>query len=392
MASNLSKEFGTPKNAKPGALISVRKPQRFTVAKGLQYQPQPISDTQVQVKLAQVAQVSFEWDSVERTLSLREANELYAKPAGIALASQINTEAAAFVKNNTFNAVGTPGTTPADEQPYLAAGDKIVQLGLPEEEELACIINRKMSSGFVHGVKTLYNPAGTIGRQFSQGQISDSTLGYKFFRDQTLATHTVGTYSGTPIVHLANQVADGGNNATMTLNTQGWGSGVTTLNQGDVFTIGSATDAVVGGVHSVHPQTRQSTGDLQQFVVMAKISDTTGTINMLVAPAITPTGQYQNVDISPVDTAIITVLGASAVSSPTGLLMHKSSFALVSIPLANPDPKGVEMVSEETDPETGISISFIRQFDGTARKHINRFDVLYDFAALYRELACRIQA
>ena len=396
IARNMSKEvektFGKPKDNKPGAIVQVRKPYRFTVAKGLGYQPQPITDQFFPVKVSQIAQVSFEWDSVERTLSLREVNELYSKPAALALASTINMEAGVYIKNNTFNAVGVPGVTPVDEQPYLAAGDKIVELGLPENEELGLILNRKMSSSFVHGVKTLYNPAGTISKQFQQGQISDATLGYSIYRDQSIPTHVVGTYSGTPLINGANQVADGGNNATMVLATDGWGAGVTTLNQGDIFTLGSATDAVIGGMQTVHPQTRQATGDLAQFVVLAKVSDVAGVISVLVSPAITPSGQYQNVNMAAPDNAIITVLGTSGVSSTTGLLLHKNAFAFVSVPLANPEPNGVEMVSEATDPETGISISFIRQFDGIQRRHINRFDVLYDFAAMYREMACRIQA
>jgi hypothetical protein len=386
MSTEVKKEYGKPKDNKPGDTVSVRKPYRFQVTKGLGYQPQAITDQFFNVKVSQVAGVHFEWDSVERTLSLREVSELYAKPAGIALASKINSECAQFIAQNTFNSVGTPGTTPADEQPYLAAGDLIVQQGLPEGEPLALIVNRKFSSTFVHGVKALYNPMGTIGAQFEKGEMSDATLGYKIYRDQTIYTRTVGPLGGTPLVDAstAAQTADGGNNGTMTLKTKGWpAAAAARLNVGDRFTIAN--------VFSVHPQTRQSTGALQGFVVLSAFSsDGTGKGGVLVAPAITPSGQYQNTDSAPGDGAGITVEGAANQTSPQGLLLHKNSFAFVCVPLANPDEKGVEMVSEQTDPETGISLSFIRAFDPVRRVHVNRFDMLYDMAPMYREMACAI--
>ncbi len=284
------------------------------------------------------------------------------------------------------------GTTPSSIDTYLSAGDKIIQLGLPPEEQLNCIISRRMSSAFVSGNKALFNPSQLLSKQFVRGEVAtgDSPLGYTWHRDQTLYTQTTGAWAGPGVVNGANQTADGGNNATMVLNTNTWTSGACTLNKGDIFTIG--TDAAGTGVHSVHPQTRVSTGDLQQFVVVNTISDTTGTINMTVFPAITPSGQYQNVDIAPASGAVITISGAAGVASPQGLLMHRNAFAFVSVPLVDPDPKGVEMVARKSDPDTGLSVSFIRAFDINTRTHKNRFDCLYGFGRLYAEMACRIAA
>jgi P22 coat protein - gene protein 5 len=385
MSKEVTKEFGKPKAAKPGATVFVRKPYRFLVTSTLQYQPQPLTDTETPVKVSQVSGVHFEWDSVERTLSLREASELYAKPAGIALASNINAAAAQYIALNTFNATGTPGAPPADEQPYLGAGDLLIAQGMPEGEELNLIINRRFSSTFVHGVKVLYNPTGAISKQWDQGQMVDS-LGYRVYRDQTIYTRTLGPWGGTPLVNVAGGAqADGGNNATMSLVTDGWTQAAAArVNAGDRFTI--------AGVYSVHPQTRQSTGYLQQFVILADASsDAQGNLTMQIAPAITPSGQYQNVTAAAADDAALTMDGTAGYVSPQGLLLHKNAFAFVSVPLANPEEKGVEMVAEETDPETGLSLSFIRAFDSVRRVHVNRFDCLYDFAPLYREMACCIE-
>lgn len=382
MSNAISPEFGNRKY-KVGAQIDVRKPYRFTVSKQLAYDPQPLTDQVTPVKVSQIAQVSFDWDSVEKTLSIREARELYAKPAAIALASTINADAAKFIALNTWNQAGTPGTTPADEIPYLTAGDILIEQGLPEGEELNLIVNRKFSSKFVTGVKALFNPTGAISQQWKQGRMVDS-LGYNVFRDQTLYSRQVGPLGGAPAIDTT-QSADGGNNGTMTLKTKSWTNGnAARVKAGDRFTI--------AGVYSVHPQTRQSTGRLQSFVILEDASDVGGNIAALkIAPAITPSGQYQNVDAAAIDGALMTMDGAANTVSPQAILMHRNAFAFVSVPLHNPEPGMGALVTERTDPETKISISMVRAFDPIARKEVNRFDVLYDFGKLYGEMACAIE-
>lgn len=386
MSHAISPEYAN-KKFKVGSTVEARKPYRFTVSKGLKYDPQPLVDQVTPIKVSQVAQVGFEWDSVEKTLSIREVRELYSKPAAMALASTINAEAAKFVALNTWNQAGAPGTTPADEVPYLTAGDILIEQGLPEGEELALIINRKFSSKFVSGVKSLYNPTGSITQQWKQGRMVDS-LGYNVYRDQTIYSRTVGALGGAPAINLL-QTADGGNNGTMTLNIKSWNNAAAPrLNAGDRFTI--------AGHYASHPQTHQSTGRLLSFVVLADSSSLSdGTSATLIAPAITPSGQYQNVFFTSaaVDGALLTVdsgAGAGTVT-PQALLMHKNAFAFVSVPLNNPEPGMGALVTEVTDPETKISISMVRAFDGVYRKEINRFDVLYDFAKLYGEMACAIE-
>ena len=45
------------------------------------------------------------------------------------------------------------------------------------------------------------------------------------------------------------------------------------------------------------------------------------------------------------------------------------------------------IVKEVTDPDTGVSLSILRSFDGKYRKEINRIDSLWGLGWLYRELA-----
>ncbi len=385
MTKQYSKEFAKP-GAKAGDTISVRKPQRYVTTKGLNYQPQAITNIKTTITVNEVTGVHFEWDGVERELDLDDIQRNYGKPAGIAIAHAINAEMAQLVAQNTFNAVGTPGTTPSTLATFLGAGDLIVAMGLPPQEDLACIVNRKISSAFVSAQSTLFNPAGDISADYKKGEVSGNPLGYNWVRDQTIYVQTSGVFGGTPLIKGANQTTDSGNNDTMTLLTDAWTASTGAVAQGDRFTI--------AGVYSVHPQTRQSTGYLQQFVVLAPATaDGSTNMSILVAPGITPSGQYQNVTAAAADDAAITMFGAASTASPQALLLHENAHAFVSLPLDVPKSgEGVEKSELETDDETGIVLSFVRFFDGTKFVHGNRFDCLTGYGPLYREMGCVIAA
>jgi len=390
MSKAITKEFAKP-SYKVGDTVQVRKPYRFAGGEGMDFDPEPLVDQVTPITVSTIKHVHFAWELPQYTLDIREAMELYADPAGEALANQWNAAAATHAADNALNSVGTPGSVPTGMSTYLAAGDVLTELGLPDDQNLSLVVNRRMSSAYVSGTQGLFNPAGTIGAQYSKGKMQDA-FDYKVYLDQTINTHTNGTWTTVGLVNAASQAADGGNNATMTLNTDGWTSGGTSLKKGDRFVLGSDTSATVGGVESVHPQTRKTTQRQQVFTVQNDISDTTGTVNMVVAPAITPSGQYQNVNISPVDNAIITMIGSSGAVATQGLLLHKNAFAFVSVPLAEP-PSGTGVKTTRiTDPDTGLSILYTQFTTGQNMVTGHRFDTLGAIGNMYREMAVVIQA
>lgn len=392
VTQNMTKEHSSKfaqEGNKQGDTIGVRKPQRFQGGDGIEYDPEPLQNLQVQVKVNQISKVHFDCNDIEKTLSIDSIQEQYAEPIALALANKINSRAAKFIAQNTFNSVGTPGTTPNSLATYLAGGTKLVQQGLPENAKLACIINRTMSDAYVIANASVFNPASKIGGMFNSGVAADESLGYVWSRDQTIWTRKTGAYGGTPLVdgsNLALVVADGGNNGTMSLPTKGWtAAAAPRLAVNDRFTIAN--------VNAVHPQTRLSTGALQQFVVLqAFSSDGSGNGSVLVAPAITPSGQYQNVDAAPVADAAITLIGAANTNTTQGILMHKNAFGFISVPLENPEPGLGVTAKNVTDKKTGLSISIMHGYDVKGRSNIFRADCLYDFAVLYREMACIIES
>ena len=149
---------------------------------------------------------------------------------------------------------------------------------------------------------------------------------------------------------------------------------------GDVFTI--------AGVNHVNPQSRQSTGELQQFVVTANTTSSSGAMPIPISPAIKTTTAFQTVDALPADGAALVFNGAESTQSPTGIAHHKDAFTLAMADL--PLPKGTDMAARVSDDQLGMSIRLIRDYDITTDKFPCRLDVLYGWAVLRPELACRI--
>jgi hypothetical protein len=205
-----------------------------------------------------------------------------------------------------------------------------------------------------------------------------TAAGFDWLMDQNVNTHTVGPLGGTP---LCNGVPTSG---ATSLITDGWtASAAARLKQGDVFTIAN--------VNSVNPQSRQSTTQLQQFVVTADVSsDGSGNLTAAISPAITSSGAFQTVDALPVDNAALTIIGAASTQTPQGLAHHRDAFTLAMADL--PLPQGTDMAARVSDSQLGMSIRMIRDYDISTDKFPCRLDVLFGWATLRPELACRVQA
>ena len=388
---NMNREYSSTfgqKGNKQGDTLSVLKPQRFEVSHQLVYDPKPIANLKVPITVDQISQVAYDWTSVEKTLSLDDAFNRYGKPAAVAMANDVNQRAAAFIAQNCFNWVGTPGVTPTSMLTYLGAEDLMVAQGMGQNETLHAVINRRMSSVYIDANKALLNDAKTIGGQMASGKVAN-TLGYLWDIDETIYTHTVGALGGTPQIDGVQPTSTEGNNGTTLFLFKGTGSGVANIyRKGDKFT--------VADVYSVHPQTRVSTGNLQQFTVLQDVTSVGTAATVLAAPGLTASGQYQNINAVPANSAGVYFWnGTSAAPNAAalavfkcGLVFHPDAFAFLSVPLENPEPGMGAIVANQKDPDTGFDLSVIRSFDGVNRKEINRVDALWGLGWLYRELAC----
>jgi hypothetical protein len=158
------------------------------------------------------------------------------------------------------------------------------------------------------------------------------------------------------------------------------------LKQGDTIQI--------AGVFAVNPQNRQPYGGnvLRNFVVTADTTITSGgSATVIVSPAIITAGQFQNVTVATTSaTAAVTPFNKTGIVSPQNLVFHRNAFTLATADLQLPD--GVHFAGRASDKDNGLSIRVVRQYTINNDSIPTRLDVLYGWAPLYPELACRVAA
>jgi len=357
---------------KIGQTINIRKPVRYTVSDGQALSLQNQTDQSVALTLDSQKHVDFQFSSKEMKLNVEEFSTRYLKPAICALSNKVDLDGLGLYKE-VYNSTGSAGTTPNTFAHLTDAGTKLSEFGTPIDDQRCIAFNPAASGSMADALKGLFQSQERIKEQYEKG-LMGLAAGFRIKLDQNVRQHTVGAHGGTPVTNGASQTG-------ASIITDGWTSGSTTLKKGDIFTIAS--------VNSVNPQSRESTGNLQQFVVTADISDTTGDMTIAISPSITISGQYQTVDAAPGDGATITVIGTASTAYPQNLAYHKDAFVLGMADL--PLPKGVDMAARAVDPDSGLSVRIVRDYDINNDTMPCRIDVLYGWKAVYPELACRIQ-
>lgn len=377
-------EFGRP-GEKIGQTLNVRKPQRYVGRNGSLFQPEALNNLVTPVTINQQTGVDFQFTSAEKYLSLEAFSKQYLRPAAVRIANMLDFAVSQYMATYTWNGVGTWGTTPTGAtafQTYLKASQKLWE-NLADPEERCMVINADASTQVVDSLKGLFNPQANISSQYKKAMIGRDTGGMDWYQTQNLASVTSGSVgSGTPTVSsTAGQTGAGGNNGSMNLTTSGWQASTSTVKASDIFTI--------QGVNMVNSANYQGTSTLQQFVVQQDATaDGSGNMTINIAPAITPTGQYQNVTAAPAASAPLTFVSNNGTASTQYLCFQKDAYTFVSVP--GDVPGGTDMAYQETDPETGVTLRFVRDFDAVHDIWVCRFDVYWGIAPLYRELACRV--
>jgi len=375
-----SKDFAK-KGAKIGTSEKIRKPNRFTVTSGATYSAQDVTEDSVTLSIDTQKHVGFDFLSSDLTLSIDEFSSRYLSPAALALVNQVDIDGLTLAAKQVYNAVGTAATTPSALLTYLQAKQKVMESAGPQDDKYSYLINPAASTSIVDALKGLFQDGDSIAKQYKRG-VMGVAAGGEWMVAQNVYSNTSGQRGGTPLVNMAS-VANG----TTSLITDGWtAAAANRVKAGDIFSI--------AGVNKCNPITKQDTGQLQQFVVTADASsDGSGNCTIVISPAIYSSGSLQNVVAAPADNAALSFtlggasVGTSAVTAHN-LLMHEQSFGLAFVPLEL--PQGVHFSAVETDPETGISLRVVRDFDFSNDKFRCRMDVMYGWAALRPEWACKI--
>lgn len=352
---------------KIGSTLTVRKPNRFKVVSGPGLQIQDVVEPSTSITVSNQKHVDFQFSSQELTLVIKEFSERYLKPAAAEIAAQLDYDVISNF-NALFNVVGTPGTVPANFAALAAVGQRMDEGAVPQDDR-TLILNPAAYWSLANGLIGLY--VRSVSEPALKGFLA-RIANFSIYMDQNIQSQTVGAYAGTPTVNGAGQTGS-------SLVTAGWTGTISNLlNVGDVFTI--------AGVYAVNPKSRQSTGALQQFVVTAPASSSSGAATISIYPAITTSGAYQTVTASPANGAAITVVGSASTSYAQNIGFVKDTFGLVTVPLEMPD--GVDFKAREV--YKGISMRILRVYDVNTDTLPCRADILYGTATYYPELGVRL--
>jgi hypothetical protein len=358
--------------AKIGSTLRIRLPDRALVTDGAALQVQDDNEQFTTLTVASQKHIGVNFTSAELTMQLDDFADRVLKPRISQLASSIDADVANAYKY-IYNAVGTPGTTPATSLVLLQGQQKLNEFAAMMPNRYATV-NPAANAGLVEGMKGLFNPVDTISRQFRNGLMGEGVLGYEEINmSQSIQQFTTGSRSGAHTV-------------TTTVSTQGQatlnitGTGTQTLAVGDVFTIAN--------VYAVNPQTRQSTGSLQQFVVTEAATAVAGAYTgVKISPAIyTSANALATVDSFPQATAAVTFLGSASTTYPQNLIYHKDAISFATADLLLPN--GVDMASRQV--HNGISMRVVRQYDINNDRMPCRIDVLYGYSVIRAPMACRL--
>lgn len=361
--------------AKIGDTLKIRLPNQYVVRTGAPLGNggtlNDTSESSVDLKVQTQKGVDLNFTSVDLTMALDDFSERILEPAMSVLAANIEADAMSMYKDiwNQVDNQGQPATFAK-----VLQGRKVLVDNLAPLNGRACNLNTQDNVDLVDALKGLFNDKATISKQNREGFMG-RTAGFDFMENTLWPSHargaanaayttntTVGTLpiSATPVTAI----------------TVATGTGAMT--KGDVFTIAN--------VFRVHPETKQSTGVLQQFAV---VNDpyAGGAGSVTISPAIILSGAQQNVVIPTTSaTAALTFSGTASQSYGISMAYQKGAFAFATADMVM--PRGVDFAAREVF--DGVSMRVVRQYDINNDKFPCRLDVLYGYKTIRPQLACRL--
>lgn len=356
----------------PGNTIYIKKPPRYVYRAGRVAVPQATVENTVPLTLSQGG-CDIQFTSNEMTLSLTKLEDKVA--AAIApVANEIDRQGLQLARFATYNTLNPTGALPTSAalaiQAMTSQGQRLDEMAAPRNDRgRAMIMNPALNAALIQGFGGYFNNQGVISQQNRSGMMADNNFGFSNIgMDQNVDVHLNGAATATNIAG-ASQTG-----AAVTVVAVAGG----TLTRGTVITL--------PGVFAVNPQSRQSTGQLANFVVTADVL--VGATSIPISPAIVTSGAFQNVTASPTTGAPYVIQGAASTGYSTNVAFHKDAFTLAMVPMwAPPGGRGVVDVAQET--EDGFTVKVTKFYDGVNDNLITRLDVLFGYAATYPELAVK---
>lgn len=416
-----SDEFAV-KEAKIGATCNVRRPARYQGTFGPALNVEDTNETYIPVTLNYQFHVDVQFTTADLLLSMDKFKDRVLAPMMATVANRVDSDGLYFAYQNTALSVGTPAVSPSAYKTFSDARALLANEACPAGVK-NCILDPLSMSSATDGVKGLFNPQAQLGDYVRNGMIAKNFAGLDWFEDQNVVAFTTGAQGGTPLLtaNTSGAFLTSGWAQSGFIQTNGWTASTGVIKVGDIIQI--------AGVFPANPQSRTQYGNaLKQFVVLPPFGYTqnpigaatpglsfaagtltsgtfnaatgvytsgggAGALSILIGECVISGGQYQNCVTTSAftSTSAITVNGGTANASkvsPQGIVTHKNAFALAFADL--PMPRGVHEAARASDPDVGMSMRAVTQYTINNDALPTRMDVLYGYAGLYRQLACRV--
>lgn len=367
-----------------GATVNIRRPAQYTVQKDnldITSGIQDIEQATIPVTLDKTATIAIKLTAKERTLSFDRFSEDILKPAMVQLKDEIEQHIASLYPK-FYHFLGTPGTVPSTFLALGGVGAVMTDQAVPFSGRVA-LHGTDATLALADGLK------GVFVQDMAKTALQEANFGkYANFDNYQWVhapTHTVGPLGGTPLVNGGAQAvtyATAKQTWSQTFVTDGWtAAAANRLKAGDVFT--------VPNVFAVNPVSKQSTGRLQTFTVLADAnSDASGNLTATISPPIITSGAFQTVTAAPADNAALTIkTGSANTGYKQSLLMNKNAITLVTRALDIPQGQGLRTTTKSGN---RVTVSCTEFMDGKTLEQTMRFDMLYQATVIDARLGARL--
>ena len=359
--------------AKIGNTLRIRQPIQYATGTGATMATGTAVDTeqsQTTLTVSSQRHVAMRFTSEELSMDIDKFSKRHVEPAVAVLAANIEADALSVIDQvaNTVHA----GTAVAFSE--ILQGRKKLVDGLAPPGDRSALLDTQANVDVVDALKGLFQDSSEISSQYKEGMMG-RTAGFDFYENTLLPSHTTGAEAGASDYDVNDASAGIITGANLTSGSLIVDTGTKTITAGDVFTLPL--------VYSVHPESKASTGELQQFTVLTAQA---GAGTLSIAPPIITAGEYQNVSVAPANNAALTFLGAASTAYKQSLLFQKGFACFATADLVMPN--NVHMASRRQF--EGISMRLVSDYDIVKDRVYTRLDVLYGFKVLRPQLACKV--
>ena len=408
LANQTFKHYFT-ENRGIGRTITVKRPFYAKTQKGRKLnKKQSMIDRTVTISVTERRHIGFEMSDEDATFTVQSFGDRYLQSGAEELGYDYDIEGGNalgydFYKTNPDGVGVNDKTNQIKLDDFFYIRSHATHTAIPAGSRNWCIMNPSEIVPVTAELRMLDNPA-IVGQAVKEAY-RGSIAGWQVIESVHVPRYSVLKQNGAPLVAGTNQHG-------YSVNTDGWTASTKVLNKGTMITIQN--------VNEVQPRgDRRKTGNKQVFVVTADVESNNGggavipvypeindgktetMENVVSGVSYIPNtsvdnSAYQTVDALPADNAKITIVGGDKNTSASArvdleywqsIFFHGDALEYVSAGIAL--PKSASYSGRQTDPDTGVTISYNADFDINDLTETERLDILFGVKVIYPELGIR---